>query len=178
MHSCTMYRPFLFYTRKKKMSEAAQKEIFQEFEGQDSSHSFFNKQRNRWSRNQMRVIEIMSDPLSAFLTNRQIAQHCHLSERYIYKLLKDERFIDEVDKRRKEDKTVKLLIAKVWKALFHNIEDSPQKISIAMKALGELREGPLVSINQYRDMPPEEVDRRLQLAYNDRKRLYVTDGEQ
>ena len=119
----------------------------------------------------MRIIEIMADPLSALLTNKQIAEHCNLSERYIYKLLKNKYFVDEIDKRRKSDKSVKKLIARVWKALFYKIEESPAKIRTAMEALGEIKTGPLVSfVNKYENMKPGEVDERLEECLENRKK--------
>lgn len=150
-----------------------QREIFTDFEGEKSRVSLFRKQRGRWTRTQKRIIEILADPLCSIMTNRQIAKVCDIAESYIYKLMKDEDFLAEVDRQRKSDVTTIKLKAKLWKALFYQIHLYPEKIRTAAQMLKELNQGPLVQqtyIQKYENMEPQEVDSRLERVLAMRKR--------
>lgn len=152
-----------------------QGEIFTDFEGYESERrdSFFSKQRGRWTRNQRRVIDILADPLNDIMTNTQIAEACGLAKSYITKLQSDDVFMQEVDKRRKSDKTIMRLRARVWKALFHNLEKSPSKIRTALEALGDLKPMAVQNVLQvYERLEADEVDNRLEKIYQARQREY------
>lgn len=154
-----------------------QGEIFDIKEVQESSEDgwVFKKQRGKWTRKQMRVIEILADPLNSIMTNAQIADVCNLSERYIYKLQNDSYFLNEVEKRRKSDKTIIRLRARVWKALLYNIEKSPSKIRTALEALGDLKPMQIQNVLQvYERLEANEVDSRLEKIYQARQREYET----
>jgi len=154
-----------------------QSEIFTCFESAKSEKSYYNKQRGRWTRNQRRVIDILADPLNDIMTNTQIAEACGLANSYITKLQSDDLFMQEVDKRRKSDKTIMRLRARVWKALFHNLERSPSKIRTALEALGDLKPMAVQNILQvYERLEADEVDSRLEKIYQARQRGYeITD---
>lgn len=156
-----------------------QSDIFESFEGQNSSVSapFFKKQRGRWTRKQARIIDIMADPLNSLLTNREIAQEVGIAERYIYKLQKDSYFLAEVEKRRKSDDTIIKLRARVWKALFHQLEKSPAKIRTALEVLGDLKSMAISNVLQvYEKMDSREVDERLMSVLKDRQRANEFSG--
>ena len=150
-----------------------QTEIFEEIKNDNSlQKSFFGKQRGRWTRKQMRVIEIMADPLNSILSDEQIGVATNLTRQYINRLQKDEHFLSEIEKRRKSDETIIRLRARVWKALFHQIEKSPAKIRTALEALGDLK--PIIAgqniFQFYEKMEPEEVDSRLERIWKMRQR--------
>lgn len=154
-----------------------QSEIFTDFESSESERreSFFSKQRGRWTRNQRRVIDILADPLNDIMTNTQIAEACGLAKSYITKLQSDDLFMQEVDKRRKSDRTIMRLRARVWKALFHNMEKSPAKIRTALEALGDLKPMQIQNVLQvYERLEADEVDSRLEKIYQARQREYET----
>ncbi len=152
-----------------------QSEIFTDLESfaSERRESFFSKQRGRWTRNQRRVIDILADPLNDIMTNTQIAEACGLAKSYITKLQSDDLFMQEVDKRRKSDITIMRLRARVWKALFHNLEKSPSKIRTALEALGDLKPLQIQNVLQfYENMEAKEVDSRLEQIYQLRQRDY------
>jgi len=155
-----------------KMVGVMQEVLFEGVESQKKS-GYFQKQRGRWTRNQIRVIEILADPLNALLTNQAIAEAVGLSERHIYRLQSDSNFLAEVEKRRKSDETIIRLRARVWKALFHQIEKSPAKIRTALEALGDLKPIAVQNLLQvYEKLDDKEVDERLEKVMQDRKRVY------
>jgi len=81
--------------------------------------------------------------------------------------------MQEVDKRRKSDKTIMRLRARVWKALFHNLEKSPSKIRTALEALGDLKPMAVQNVLQvYERLEADEVDNRLEKIYQARQREY------
>jgi hypothetical protein len=157
-----------------------QGEIFIDFEGDKSLHDspFFKKQRGRWTKKQARMIEILADPLNSILTDQQVAEACNLTRQYVNKLQRDERFMQEVDRRRKSDRTIMRLRARVWKALFHNLEKSPSKIRTALEALGDLKPMAVQNVLQvYENFSDQEVDRRLEAVLRDRQRACISVDE-
>jgi AcrR family transcriptional regulator len=146
---------------------AGQEEIFAEFaalEGEKSGESLFRKQRNRWTRNQMRVARILADPLAAAVTNREIAEEVGLSESYLYKLFNDDDFMTYVEWLRTDDKQAKLMISRVWKELFKEMWRYPAKVKLAMGALGiyEEKQAQQTVFNSYENLTDEEVQERLE----------------
>ena len=163
-----------------------QEEIFEDYEGQESSVSFFQKQRGRWTKTQRRIIDILADPTNNILTNIQIAKICKISERYLYKLMRDEKFMEAVEKKRKSDTVVRKMVNRLWRALFEDIGKYPQKIKLGLEILGEYVPKHAFSnvVNIYEKMAPEEVDERLEKIFEDRRRMvesgtgnYRNDGD-
>lgn len=147
--------------------------LFENISGENSRDGVYKKQFRKWSRRQVRILDILADPLNSLLTNRDIAAACDIAESYIYKLLKNPMFLAEVEKRRKSDETIILLRARVWKALFYQIEKSPAKIRTALEALGDLKPIAVQNLLQiYEKLDDKEVDERLEKVMQDRKRVY------
>lgn len=150
-----------------------QEALFENLSGAKSRDELYKKQPRKWSRRQGRILDILADPLNSLLTNRDIAAACDIAESYIYKLQKNPLFLAEVEKRRKSDETIIRLRARVWKALFHQIEKSPAKIRTALEALGDLKPVAISNILQvYEKLDDKEVDERLEKVMQDRKRAY------
>ena len=137
-----------------------QEKLFDDIETVISSKAHFRKIRGKWSLNQRLIIEILADPMNNVLTVKEISRKTKLSDSYIYRLKRNEEFMNEVQKRMKSSDILVDMRARAWKQLLRDAAKRPDINLKLLEILGEYI--PKNELEENLKMGSREVVEKLQ----------------